>query len=332
MRIYFVSPNPVWGGAATANMAIAEMLAEDNTVIYNDEYNKVSIHNVVYDSFPVHHLKSSRRLLDYILEKQIDFVIWGISMNLPYYTRLIRNLKTHNVRQCVLFHSLSISRDIKGRLIEWLTSIAVKHIDHLVFVSKFTDISWSKYQAISKHPNHHVIYNPVSFVNTQIKSNCSRVGFVGRFSEEKQPEFFTMLSDVDSHHKYIAWGEGDLLSTLKSKYTKVEFKGHSSNKDEIYNSFDVLVMTSAFENCPMVILEAWQYGIPCVAPNVGGIPELIKNGYNGMLYDKYDLGEILSGIMKVKQNYSSYSKNCLEAVQNYSFENIKFKWNQIINR
>ena len=331
MKIFFISPNPVWGGAATANMSIAEMLSINNTVIYNDEYNIVNVRDVIYDPFPVHRMKSSKDLLKHIIELKIDFVIWGVSMNLPYYKKLAKELKLHGIKQAVLFHSLSISRDIKGWLIEWLTSRAIKNIDYLVFVSKFTDISWSKYKTVRKHPSHHVIYNPIKVNQICVNFDNDRVGFVGRLSQEKQPQVFAQLSEIDDGNRYIAWGSGDLLSELKDRYPKVEFKGHSSNQNEIYGSFDILVMTSAFENCPMVILEAWKHGIPCVVPNVGGIPEIVKNNFTGILYDGYDVKDILSKINNIKQNYAFFSRNCSEAVKEFSFENIKSKWNDIIN-
>lgn len=331
MKIYFISPNPIWGGAATANMAIARMLSADHTMLYNDEYNNLSIENVAYDSFPVHNLKDSETLYNHILEENVDWVIWGIAMILPYYRPLISKLKDSNIKQCVLFHSLSISGSIKGRLMEWLISRSLSDIDHLVFVSKYTDISWSKYRTVRKHPSHHVIYNPINVEQTRINSENDRVGFVGRLSGEKQPEIFAKISEIDHKNKYIAWGGGDLLDNLKGKYPKVEFKGHSSDQEEIYGSFDILVMTSVFENCPMVILEAWKHGIPCVVPNVGGIPEVVKNEVTGILYDGYDANDILSGIETIKQKYAFYSKNCSEAVQNFSFDNIKSKWNNIIN-
>ena len=331
MNIYIISPNPIWGGAATANMAIASMLAADHTVFYNDEYNKVSIESVIYDSYPVHESKDSEALYNHIVENKVDWVIWGIAMNLPYYKPLTKKLKEANIRQCVLFHSLSISRNIRGCLMEWLISRSLNDIDHLVFVSKYTDISWSKYRTVRKHPSHHVIYNPIDVEQTKVNTDKDRVGFVGRLSGEKQPEVFAQISGIDQRNIYIAWGGGDLLDNLKDKYPKVEFKGHSSNQEEIYGSFDILVMTSVFENCPMVILEAWKHGIPCVVPNVGGIPEVVKNEVTGILYDGYDANDILSGIETIKQKYAFYSKNCSEAIQNFSFDNIKSKWNNIIN-
>ena len=330
MKIYFISPNPILGGAATANLSIAQMLSAEHVVIYNDEYNNVSVENVVYDSFPVHKLKNSEALYEHIMEKKVDWVIWGVAMNLPYYKRLSRRLKDSNIKQCVLFHSLSISGNIKGRLIEWLISRSIKNIDHLVFVSQFTEISWSKYTTIKNHPSHHVIYNPINIVRTSVNNNCERIGFVGRFSPEKQPEIFAELSEIDFSHEYVAWGEGELFSGLNQKYTKVKFHRYSLDREEVYKSFDILVMTSAFENCPMVILEAWQHGIPCVVPNVGGIPEIVKNECAGILYNGFNVEEILAAIMKIQNNYSFYCKNCSEAVKYFAYENIIHKWNNLI--
>lgn len=331
MRIFFISPNPLWGGAATANISIAQMLATEHDVFYNDEYNKLNIEIVAYDSYPVHKYKDSNKLFNYLVNNQIDWVIWGNANVIPYYSSLINKLNAFNIRQCVLFHSLSLSKSVKGRFMEWLVSRSLKSIDHLIFVSKYTDISWSKYKTVRDHHNHHVIYNPINIVKTRINTDKHRVGYVGRFSEEKQPEVFARISEIDSKNRYIAWGGGKLLDDMVNKYPKVEFKGHSSNQDEIYGSFDILVMTSLFENCPMVILEAWKYGIPCVVPNVGGIPEIVKNNSIGILYDGYDVKDILSGIENIKQNYNFYSKNCSEIVKNFSYENIKSKWNNIIN-
>lgn len=331
MKIYFISPNPLWGGAATANISISQMLATEHDVIYNDEYNKLDIESVTYDPYPVHKYKNSNKLFNYLVNNQIDWVIWGNANVIPYYKSLINKLSGANIKQCVLFHSLSLSRTIKGMLMEWLISRSLKGIEHLVFVSKYTDLSWSKYKTVRDHHNHHVIYNPINIVQNRINTDKHRVGYVGRFSEEKQPEVFARISELDRKNRYIAWGEGKLLNEIKSKYPKVVLKGHSSRQDEIYGSFDILVMTSVFENCPMVILEAWKYGIPCVVPNVGGIPELVKNNYNGILYDGYNEEDILSGIGVIQQNYAFYSQNCLETVRNYSFESIKSMWNKIIN-
>lgn len=332
MNIFIVSPNLVWGGAATANMAIAQMLSGNHRVYYNDEYNEVAINNVEYDSYLTHQTKDSKRFVDYLLSLNIDCVIWGISMNLPYYRQATRMLNRKGVKQCVLFHSLAITNNVKGKMMEVLTAVSLKYIDHLVFVSKYTDSSWSsKYRAIRNHPSHHVIYNPINTEDESFcKESCRRIGFVGRFSEEKQPELFAQLSLCDDANSYIAWGDGPLRAELMKKYSKVNFKGMSSNQKEIYESIDVLVMTSTFENCPMVILEAWKYGIPCVVPNVGGIPEIVSDNISGRLYNEFSVGAISSCIADVQKDYAQYSVNCRINVQKFSFDKLYEQWSKLI--
>lgn len=332
MNVFIVSPNLVWGGAATANMAIAQMLSKNHCVYYNDEYNEVSMDKVVYDAYPTHQTKDSKKLVEHLLSLNIDFVIWGISMNIPYFRKATRILHKKGVGQCVLFHSLAIVKNLKGRLMEKLTSMSLEYIDHLVFVSKYTDTSWSgKYRVIRNHPNHHVIYNPINISNEiACKQSCHRIGFVGRFSEEKQPELFAKLSVSDDSNSYIAWGDGPLRCDLIAKYPKVDFRGLSSNQDEIYSSIDILVMTSTFENCPMVILEAWNHGIPCVVPNVGGIPEVVIDKVSGRLYEGYSLDTISSCIREIQKNYAIYSNACLEAVQKFSFDKIYEQWSVLL--
>lgn len=332
MNIFIISPNPIWGGAATANMAIAHMLSRKHCVYYNDEYSAISMDGVVYDNYPTHQVKDSRKLVTYLHSKSIDVVIWGVAMNIPYYRKAIRILHSQGVKQIVLFHSLAIFSSLKGRLMERLIASSLKNIDDLVFVSKYTDISWSnKYRSIRNHPNHHVIYNSIVLDNDETTGNTSfRIGYVGRFSEEKQPEVFARLSVQDDKNRYIAWGDGPLRDELARSFPNVEFKGQSLCQKEIYESIDILVMTSVFENCPMVILEAWKYGIPCVVPNVGGIPEIVKNGYNGALYDGYSTETIASCISMIQKDYNRYSANCLTDVKNYSCMRIYNNWVNVL--
>lgn len=332
MNIYIISPNRIWGGAATANMAIAQMLSKEHNVYYNDEYNKVQIDGVIYDSFPTHKLKNTKSFLEHLHLKRIDVVIWGLVMVIPYYRKATKLLYKQGIKQFAIFHSLNIVNSFKGKLMERLVAMSLKHIDELVFVSKYTDVSWSKkYGTIRKHPNHRVIYNPTSVDEGNIINTTShRIGYVGRFSEEKQPELFAQLSIYDDVNKYIAWGDGPLLGALAKNYPKVDFKGQSSDQKEMYESIDILVMTSKFENCPMVILEAWKYGIPCVVPAVGGIPEIVINGYNGLLYEDFSTHAIVDCINLIKENYTNYSKNSLESVKKFSFNCLYRKWEEIL--
>lgn len=48
---------------------------------------------------------------------------------------------------------------------------------------------------------------------------------------------------------------------------------------------DALILPSLEDNCPMVVLEAMAAGVPVIAPEVGGVPEIIQHKRNGLLCD-----------------------------------------------
>lgn len=62
----------------------------------------------------------------------------------------------------------------------------------------------------------------------------------------------------------------------------------SINREDLLKEFScssAVILPSVEENCPMVILEAAAAGVPVVASHVGGIPDLIRNGETGLLFD-----------------------------------------------
>ncbi len=57
---------------------------------------------------------------------------------------------------------------------------------------------------------------------------------------------------------------------------------------DVYSQIDVLVVPSLWpENSPLVIHEAFMAGVPIVGARQGGIPELVSDGVNGLIYDAY---------------------------------------------
>lgn len=92
-----------------------------------------------------------------------------------------------------------------------------------------------------------------------------------------------------------------------------------------YNSLDLYLVTSREEGGPKAVLEAMATGIPLVSTKVGMAPEIIKEGYNGLLADVDDI-EMLSGkvrrILDDGNMAKRIAKNGLETVKDYSWEKI----------
>ena len=69
----------------------------------------------------------------------------------------------------------------------------------------------------------------------------------------------------------------------------------------LYSAADLLVSPSKQENLSNVIMESLACGLPCVAFDAGGTPELIdhmKNGYLAKPYDTYDLATGLKWVLE----------------------------------
>jgi glycosyltransferase involved in cell wall biosynthesis len=54
----------------------------------------------------------------------------------------------------------------------------------------------------------------------------------------------------------------------------------------------VVVPSQLFEGCPLVILEAMSHGLPVIASRIGGLPELVEDGSNGLLFEPGDASEL----------------------------------------
>jgi len=63
----------------------------------------------------------------------------------------------------------------------------------------------------------------------------------------------------------------------------VEFMGQRDNIEGIWSGHHALVLPSRFEGMPLVVVEAMLCGRACIATDVGGNRELIRDGINGFL-------------------------------------------------
>ncbi len=70
----------------------------------------------------------------------------------------------------------------------------------------------------------------------------------------------------------------------------------------LYAETDLFVLPSLAEGIPMVLMEAMAMQIPCVAPRITGIPELIEHGVDGMLYAVGDVEELTQAIRSLLES------------------------------
>lgn len=75
---------------------------------------------------------------------------------------------------------------------------------------------------------------------------------------------------------------------LREKLTNIELTGAVPNTTTYLQEFDILIIPSVKEGLPYALLEAMAAGLPIIATTVGGIPEIIRDGENGILIPPRD--------------------------------------------
>jgi glycosyltransferase involved in cell wall biosynthesis len=136
------------------------------------------------------------------------------------------------------------------------------------------------------------------------------VGVVARLQPEKGvADFLTAaarVSKLSPRVRFIVVGDGPLREELLALARRigvedrVRFLGYRTDARALVGLMDVLVVPSLTEGSPLIVLEAMAAGVPVVASAVGGIPDQVRHGEEGLLVPPGDqealagaLGELL---------------------------------------
>lgn len=82
----------------------------------------------------------------------------------------------------------------------------------------------------------------------------------------------------------------------------IEMLGERNDVPHLLRQADVFVLSSATEGLPMTIIEAMACGLPVVATRVGGVPELVVSGANGLLVPPEDTEALAGALRKLIEN------------------------------
>jgi glycosyltransferase involved in cell wall biosynthesis len=143
-----------------------------------------------------------------------------------------------------------------------------------------------------------------------IPADSPVVGCVARLHPIKCPDLlirgFAHLKARFPLAHLVLVGDGPMRAELHQLADRlrlngsVHLVGYQPEPQRYLKIMNVFALTSALEGLPLVLLEAGAAGLPVVATAVGGVPELIRNGENGLLFPAGDenalqslLGELL---------------------------------------
>ena len=131
------------------------------------------------------------------------------------------------------------------------------------------------------------------------------VGTVGNFTAKKDQATLVRAVGRVPGARLVLVGSGPLEHDLRVLVAhdglaeRVTFAGSRGDVADLLPAFDVFALSSRYEGLPIALLEAMAAGRPCVATRVGGIPEVVTDGVDGVLVPPGDpdaLADALSAL------------------------------------
>jgi glycosyltransferase involved in cell wall biosynthesis len=120
-----------------------------------------------------------------------------------------------------------------------------------------------------------------------------RIGYIGRFSTEKNPlgfiDLFERLAECLPRLAATIAGDGPMVDDVRTRVKaspaakRLTYLGRVLDVSDALRTLDVLVVPSKLDGRPNIVMEANACGVPVIGAPVGGIPELIEEGVNGYL-------------------------------------------------
>ena len=154
-----------------------------------------------------------------------------------------------------------------------------------------------------------VLYNPCPQIDKDGIADASveyrRILYAGVLNRRKGYaeliRAFARIAPRFPDWKLVFAGSGEIyhanaLARELGIASQVEFTGWvaGETKDRLFRKASVFCLPSYAEGFPMAVLEAWAYGLPVVATPVGGLPDIVTDGREALLFEPGDC-EALAG-------------------------------------
>ena len=229
---------------------------------------------------------------------------WAFNEDRPAWQKLL--IKTIAYSTIILCHkTIAVSKNIADSFLRWpftKNKIIVVHngIEKIEFIEKE--------KALKELTSH----SPILKEAIETTKEPLVVGMIGELHKIKgQIYAIEAIKDLLKEFPNILLliiGGGEEEKKLNEAINKLELKrnvfllGHIPKASRYLKAFDIFLLASLSEALAYVVLEAGQAGLPVVATNVGGIPEIISNNETGILIKSKNTKEIVLGIKCMIKN------------------------------
>lgn len=227
----------------------------------------------------------------------------------------------------------NIARNEAGKMNRTFNRFLFKNC-HVVPVSLTEEIQKSVVDEYNiDFKNTPVVFNGVSMDKCHIKNDYTgnkKILHIGRFSKQKNHEVlvkaFSIVVNKGHDVSLYLYGQGELEESIKELVKNLHmdknifFCGLTDDVYSVMESTDIFVLPSLFEGMPMTLIEAMGTGMPILASNVGGIPDMIENEKSGLLCEPTVRG-VAAGLEKLissEEDRKLYGQNAVISSEKFS--------------
>lgn len=355
---------PTFGGSGVIATELSKILARLGHCIHFITYDRpvrldfftqnIYYHEVVTPNYPLFQYlpyESSliSKIVDVAIHYNLDFV--HVHYAIPHASAAVfakQILKSHQIDLPVIttLHGTDITLVGKEETFKTVIKYAIEQSDLVTSVSDY--LKQATYDFFQVQKNIEVIPNFVSLERFRPKpeirnmyrkliapNNEKILIHISNFRKVKRVQdvieiYLKVKKEIPS--KLIMVGDGPERTNLE-KFVRenhlmscVIFMGKQEKVEDILAISDVFLMPSESESFGLAALEAMACGIPVVASNAGGLPEIIHHDFNGFMAKVGDTEKMAEYVIHIlnEEKYSFYSINALRTAQNFD-ENIIVK-------
>lgn len=234
-----------------------------------------------------------------INEDNLDFnnepvgIVKDPHLEIKLNTRLKKNIEALN--DCDII--IGVSNDVANILTNYGVSedkILVQHIGSTVagmniLHTKFmnpNEIVFGFVGGVTYYKGVHQLVEAFTLLPKELK-NRAKLNIYGKYQEN----YFRAIDK-----QYLQ---------LEEDKSKVTFFGRFTPSDipQITNEVDINVLPSlCADTAPQTIFESFSNGLSIIAPNVGGFPDFVADGVNGLIYDKASVKDLSKCLQKIMEN------------------------------
>ena len=248
---------------------------------------------------------------------------------------MCHNPNTHeNCEKCLGGHYLNCTkgRCIHGSLAKsaigtleaalWNAVGVYKQIDKIICCSAFLKSKLDSNPVLAERTVMlHNFAEPVVWKDTEKKDY---VLYFGRYSMEKGIGTLLEAAKALPEIPFIFAGSGPLEAELTGvpNITNVGFQTGEALETLIREARFTVLPSEVYENCPFSVMESQMYGTPVLGADIGGIPELIRAGESGELFESGNVTELkekITGLWNDTDRLKDYTLHC----KNHGFDDVE---------